>query len=170
MKKLLKNTNFFALFLSMAFLTISCSSDSTGGSATSPAPIVTINYTYNQLELEVIDLVNQHRKNLNLKELPKLNIISVVAKTHTDYMIREGKISHDNFLERADKLKKDINAKAVAENIAFGYKSAQTVLDGWLNSPTHKKQIENKIYTHTGICIRKDNDGKNYFTQIFVTK
>jgi uncharacterized protein YkwD len=55
---------------------------------------------------------------------------------------------------------------AVAENVAFGSSTAKEVVDGWLNSPGHKKNIEGN-YKLTGIGVARDQQAKLYFTQIF---
>jgi len=39
-------------------------------------------------------------------------------------------------------------------------------VDGWLNSPGHKKNIEGN-FTLTGIGYARDHKGNIYFTQIF---
>ena len=55
----------------------------------------------------------------------------------------------------------------VSENIAYNYNSAQSVLTAWLNSPTHKQNIEGD-FTDFGISIRVNSTGKKYYTNIFV--
>jgi uncharacterized protein YkwD len=44
--------------------------------------------------------------------------------------------------------------------------SAREVVDGWLKSPGHKRNIEGD-FTLTGIGIASDKQGNIYFTQIF---
>lgn len=165
--------HFITLFSIIAFglLSISCSSDEDGiivepvdtELASKPANLST-------LELEILDLVNQHRSNLDLPKLEQLNIVSNVADTHTTYMVQTGEVSHANFNERASLLISNANAKNVGENVAFGYNSAQGVVAGWLNSDAHRDIIENPEFSHFGIAIEKNDSGRNYFTQIFIEK
>jgi uncharacterized protein YkwD len=105
-----------------------------------------------------------------MKALNSLDIVSGVADGHTNYMIEVGQINHDNFGERAQVLMKNAKAKTVAENVAYGYSTAQGALNGWLNSDAHRKVIENPNFTHFGISTKSDNNGRNYFTQIFINK
>ncbi|WP_340696432.1 CAP domain-containing protein [Flavobacterium nitratireducens] len=71
-------------------------------------------------------------------------------------------------MERANNIKKVLGAKSVGENIAYNYKSALAAVTAWLNSPTHKENIEGD-FTHFGIAIREDaTTGKKYYTNIFV--
>jgi uncharacterized protein YkwD len=44
--------------------------------------------------------------------------------------------------------------------------SAKEVVEGWLNSPGHKRNIEGD-FTLTGIGVAKNNKGIIYYTQIF---
>lgn len=126
--------------------------------------------TYTTLETDIINLINEHRITLGLSTLNELNIISSVADSHTNYMIQEKQISHDYFNDRSNYLKHYTNAITVAENVGFGYNSAQGVVTGWLNSTAHKNIIENPSYTHVGISTAKNSDKRNYFTQIFIMK
>ncbi len=126
--------------------------------------------SYSDIESDILALVNDHRRNLNLSQLSTLNIISNVADGHTTYMINAGKVSHDNFPQRAQSLIDNADAKSVAENVAYGYGTAQGVLNGWLNSEEHKKIIENPDYTHFGISTDSNSEGRNYFTHIFINK
>lgn len=41
--------------------------------------------------------------------------------------------------------------KAFGENIGTGYKTEKEVVDGWLKSPTHCKNIMNKLYKEMGV-------------------
>ena len=130
----------------------------------------TKNVIHTRNELEIVDLVNQFRKSINIPELQTLKIISGVADNHTRYMVESGQVSHDNFENRVQYLMDNASAKSVGENVAFGYNSTQSVFNGWLNSEEHRKVIENPIYTHVGISIEINSDGRNYFTQIFIKK
>jgi len=127
-------------------------------------------YNYTKLETETIDVINNYRVSIGLNKLSTIDLISSQAEVQTDYMIKEEKISHDNFIERSDYLLEKLPAKHISENVASGFSSAQSVVDAWLNSRTHKAIIEDSRYTHTGISIKKDNNGKNYFVQLFAEK
>ena len=61
-------------------------------------------------------------------------------------------------------------AKSVGENVAYGYKTAEEVVNAWLNSPKHRALIESKNYTHFGISTEASETGSNYFTQMFIKR
>jgi uncharacterized protein YkwD len=82
-------------------------------------------------------------------------------------MISKNKLSHDNFDSRASKIALEINAVKVGENVARYYATAELTLQGWLNSSSHKKTLED-TYTHTTLSVQLDKNGRAYFTQIFM--
>jgi len=125
---------------------------------------------YSLMELELLDLVNAHRIELDLHSLESLNIISSVALSHTNYMVEIDQVNHDYFPVRQENLVLKADAKSVGENVAYGYNSSKAVLNAWLNSDAHRAIIENKNYTHFGISIKQNSEGRNYFTQMFIKK
>lgn len=158
-------------FVVFSFLMLSCSPEDDGiYFEQSTNDVVVSKVSYSEMELDILSLVNAHRASLNLSELTQLNVISGVANGHTNYMITAGQASHDNFPERVQNLKTNANAKTVGENVAYGFSTAQGVVNGWLNSSGHKKIIEDSSYTHFGISTDSDTEGRNYFTHIFISK
>ena len=85
-------------------------------------------------------------------------------------MVKHGEPSHDYFFNRSENLKKGVNATSVSENVGYGYSSAQSIINAWLKSDGHRKNIENPGFTDFGISTKKDEDGRNYFTNIFVKR
>lgn len=55
--------------------------------------------------------------------------------------------------------------RVYGENIAFGYRNEQEVVDGWIKSPGHCKNIMNKAFKEMGVSRVGD-----YWTQDFATK
>lgn len=152
------------------FLT-SCSKDSINDEVTAYNQVVAENavYDYNAIEAEILEEVNIYRSALGLDELKAMAELSVESEGHNIHMIEEGEVSHDNFSLRASKLMNRVGAKAVAENVGFGYRTAEAVVSAWLKSQGHRENIEGG-YTHFGISVRQDAEGKNYFTNIFIKK
>jgi uncharacterized protein YkwD len=132
--------------------------------------VIVIEKEYITFELEIVNLVNKHRNDLGLSNLKLLNIISKEAEPHSIYMIEKGSLSHDNLDKRTINLMNITSALSVGENVAYGYQNPENVLKGWLNSESHRKNIEGKYYTHIGISAKKNNIGSYYITQIFIEK
>ncbi len=124
---------------------------------------------YTQLATEVLQLVNEHRAGLGLPALKMNAMITKVAASHSANMA-SGKVpfSHDGFDDRVAMINKQIKtANAWAENVAEGPRTAKSVVDMWLHSPEHKKNIEGH-YDLTGIAISKSVTGEVFYTELFV--
>lgn len=118
---------------------------------------------------EVFEAINNYREEMGLTKLEFSNDTYKYADEHTDYMIAEGKISHDNFNSRASNVANETGATVVKENVAKNYPKAEQALNGWLNSQSHKNTIEGD-FTHTTISVKADDKGKLYYTQLFFKK
>jgi uncharacterized protein YkwD len=155
----------------MAFLftLISCSSNETE-ETTSPRPELIENYDYNSSELQLADLINEHRVSLGLNPLQLINHVSYKSEEHNAYMIARKVVNHDLFPQRSDNIIEVLGAVKVNENVAYNFVSSSSALNAWLNSPGHKENIEGN-FTHFGISIREDAEtGKKYYTNIFIKK
>jgi uncharacterized protein YkwD len=120
------------------------------------------------METEILKLINAHRATLKLNALVMNEIIRKEARQHSQNMA-DGKTAfgHDGFSERTSRMRSQISGiTATAENVAAGFSTAQTVVDGWLNSAGHRTNIEGN-YTLSGIGTAKDAKGKLYFTHLF---
>lgn len=129
-------------------------------------PVSSNVYSYSTIENEILALINNYRISVGLKALLKTDYISTQAEQHNTYMIANNIIDHAGFDTRYQNIKSALGAKSVGENVAFGYTSAQAVVNGWLASPGHKANIEGD-FTNFGISVRSDSAGKKYFTNIF---
>lgn len=162
--KLLTNTLFVMGFACLLF---SCSPEeieNTTATANFESELTIENN--NAMSNEILTIINEYRASLNLPSFSPHALAKEEAMEHTTYMIINNRVSHDNFFERSDYLKAN-GASSVSENVAFGYRTAQAVVDGWLNSPDHKQAIEGN-YTHSGISVAQTESGINFFTHIFV--
>ena len=145
----------------------SCSSDSSEAPSSSTSSMKVMDYSYDSSELEAMNLINTYRVSVGLNELQQINHISYKSEEHDHYMIRNNVVNHNDFVARSENLISVLGAKRVGENIAYNYNTPQSVVKAWLNSPTHKENLEGD-YTHFGISIRTNPDGKKYYTNIFV--
>ena len=145
----------------------SCSSDSSENQVNPKAVERVVNYSYNSIELETMELINAHRVSIGLNRLEKINHMSYKSEEHDNYMIANNVVNHNDFVARSENIMRTLGAKAVSENIAYNYKTPKAVLDAWLASPGHKVNIEGN-FTHFGIAIKEDPaNGRKYYTNIF---
>jgi uncharacterized protein YkwD len=161
----------FSIVVLLSIVLFSCSKDDGIYFDESGSVAEVENVEYSAIETEILELVNLHRQSIGLSDLKALDIVSYTAEEHTSYMIKVGEINHDNFQERSKTLIEKAKAKQVGENVAFGFSTAEGAVNGWLKSPEHKAVIENASYTHFGISTEQcQATGRNYFTQIFISK
>jgi uncharacterized protein YkwD len=154
--------------LAIVFTMVSCSSDSSEGNSTQNK--VVTSYNYNEVELKLVTLVNNHRASLGLNTLEVINHISFKSEEHNIYMIDNKVVNHDYFQQRSNNLVQVLGAERVGENIAYNYQTAESAMAAWLNSPAHKANIEGD-YTHLGISVSVDETtGKKYYTNMFMKK
>jgi uncharacterized protein YkwD len=121
------------------------------------------------MEESILELINKYRKSKGLGILKMHVAISDESKKHSANMANNKvPFSHEGFNSRAKKLETKIpGMKSVAENVAYGQRSAKEVVEDWIKSPGHKMNIEWN-YTQTGIGIAANKKGVLYYTQIFV--
>lgn len=122
-----------------------------------------------QIEIEILELINDHRISLGLNSLTSLSDVKATAHSHTNYMIDTGDLSHSNFQQRKTYLINNVGATKVGENVAYAYSSAQSVVNAWINSSSHKEIMEGD-YTNFDISAEKDEQGRWYYTNIFIKK
>ena len=103
------------------------------------------------IELEILNLINDHRLSKGLSPLEDMSIVKSVAFSHTDYMVDNDEVSHHNFYTRSNYLKANAGAQQVSENVAYGYSSAESVVDAWIKSEAHKDNIEGDQYLYKKI-------------------
>jgi uncharacterized protein YkwD len=120
------------------------------------------------MSADILRLVNQHRHSIGLPALQANSFISSVALEHSrDMLTGKTPFGHEGFRGRIDRISKKIGPMHVAaENVASGPMSAREVVDGWLHSPGHRRNIEGD-FRLTGIGLAFGRDGNIFFTQIF---
>ncbi|WP_282032616.1 CAP domain-containing protein [Winogradskyella eximia] len=122
-----------------------------------------------QIEIEIMELLNSYRIGEGLRPLQNHNTVKAVAFTHTDYMVEVHNVSHHNFFLRKQTLEVNANANVVSENVGYGFNSAEAVVNAWLNSPSHKANIDGD-FTDFDVSAEQDVNGKWYFTNIFIKR
>lgn len=130
-------------------------------------------YEYASMENQVLLGINAHRASMSLGALQSNDILVEQARQHSKNMA-DGTVpfSHDGFPDRAAAIGAKIAVVRVGENVAMnaGYGDPPAIaVQGWLNSPPHKANIEGD-FDITGIGVARAKDGAYYFTQIFAKR
>ena len=118
----------------------------------------------------ILKEVNIEREKNHLKPLKIDNRVNKIAVIKAKDMAREKKMSHTSkkFGATFNLIKKEnIHFTKAAENIASGHKTPEFVVERWLKSKGHHKNILGKDYRFIGIGKASDNEGKLYWVQIF---
>lgn len=159
------------LFIAAAVLTATqssaCSKPVTGSSSTSERSV----RNDGDVDEDILFYVNKFRRSKGLKPLELHTVLSKEARSHSKAMAT-GKtgFGHDGFESRIDDISKSIGTvRAAAENVAYGNLSAEAVVDGWIKSPGHRKNMLGD-FNLIGIGTAKGKGNIVYFTQIFVNK
>lgn len=164
----MKYTTMLSSIALMTTLLLSCSKDIPVGSQNDVLGEVTVTSVEDPITAErTLNIINEYRAENGLSALQQHSIISKEASDHTDYMIYRDEVSHDYFYEREAYLKEKLAAVEVAENVAYAYNSAEAVLNAWLKSSEHKNNLEGG-FTHYGISVKKNAQGRLFYTSIFV--
>jgi uncharacterized protein YkwD len=118
---------------------------------------------------QILIFVNEYRRSKGLPALQPNSFISSVALGHSrDMLTGKSPFGHDGFRQRINVISGRLGKLHVAaENVADGPMGAREVVDGWLHSPGHRRNIEGD-FRLTGIGVATRSDGMVYFTQIFV--
>jgi uncharacterized protein YkwD len=120
------------------------------------------------MEHDIFVLINAHRKSIGLQPLQLSEVESTVAGKHS-YNMASGKLpfGHKDLKKRMEIIASQIGyISETGENVAYGQMNAHEVVDGWLKSSGHRKNIEGD-FTLTGIGVAKDKKGMVYYTQVF---
>jgi uncharacterized protein YkwD len=120
---------------------------------------------------EIMQYINEYRAQKGLGSLKFNQSIAEDAEVHSRNMAcKRVPFGHTGFNDRASDLSKKVQPfYGCAENVAYGPVTAKEVVQMWLHSPGHRKNIEGD-YNMSGIGVARGNDGALYFTQIFVNK
>ncbi|WP_081957121.1 CAP domain-containing protein [Clostridium sp. HMP27] len=122
----------------------------------------------NEFEKEVVRLTNIERSKEGLKPLT-LNVeLSKVARIKSKDMVDKKYFDHNSptYGSPFDMMKSfGISYKAAGENIAYGQRTPEEVVKGWMNSPGHRANILNGNFTEIGVGFYN-----NYWTQMFIGK
>lgn len=119
---------------------------------------------------QVVTLVNKERASNGLQSLASDSQLAKLAQMKAEDMAKNGYFSHTSptYGSAFDMMKTyGVSYKTAGENIAKGQKTAQSVMNGWMNSSGHRANILKSDYTKIGVGYAKASDGTTYWVQIF---
>lgn len=121
----------------------------------------------------VVVLVNQHRATIAAPPLGDQAQLQVAAAWKAQHMAFYRYMAHD---DPAPPLARSWAARVrdagytqgyMGENVAMGYSTPEMVVQGWLNSPGHRANIENAAYSASGVGAARNASGEWYWAHDF---
>lgn len=118
----------------------------------------------------VLDLVNKERAKQGLKALKLDTELNSVATLKAKDMRDKNYFSHDSptYGSPFEMMQKfGIEYRSAGENIAAGQRSAEQVMNDWMNSSGHRANILNADYTLLGVGYAEGGSYGTYWVQEF---
>ena len=127
---------------------------------------------YGATEARIFDLINAERRHSGLPALVYNEQLDRMAKIQAQNMARFQKMAHTipgaqlpTLGDRAHYVGYPFGR--LAENVALGYPNAETVVEGWMNSTGHRRNILDGSVVETGIAVARSSAGGLYYCQVF---
>jgi uncharacterized protein YkwD len=118
---------------------------------------------------KVIKLHNAERARAKLHSLELNSRLQKAAERHAKDMSQQRKMSHtgSDDSKPADRVKDaGYDYRRTGENIAFGRFTPDQLMEGWMESPTHKRNVLG-TFSQIGVACATGEDGLTYWCVTF---
>jgi uncharacterized protein YkwD len=112
-----------------------------------PIQIAAINPEYEDFFDEAVQLINRYRSSKSLSAISRDRRLDSIAGSHSRYMAAKDDLSHDGFNERFNQA----NMQSCAENVAWNQITASELVNDWIASPVHDKNLLKPNVTRVGM-------------------
>ncbi len=117
---------------------------------------------------QVVDLVNAERAKEGLSPLTinvNVQAAAMIRARECEQLFSHTRPDGSSF---ATALKEqNVSYRSAGENIAWGQRSPEEVMDAWMNSSGHRANIMNPNFTTIGIGYYENAKGTDYWCQLF---
>ncbi|WP_432069414.1 CAP domain-containing protein [Streptomyces sp. AA1529] len=120
-------------------------------------------------EDQVLALVNKERAKAGCKPLTANAKLTKAARAHSEDMAAQKNMSHtgSDGSSPGDRIERaGYSWSTYGENVAYGYSSPESVMEGWMNSSGHRANILNCDFEEIGVGHAQPG---HYWTQDFGT-
>ncbi len=117
---------------------------------------------------QVVDLVNEERAKVGAGPLVmdvQLNKAAQIRAVEIYTLFSHDRPNGSRYRTVLDE--NGISYSGCGENVAYGFKTPKEVMNAWMNSEGHKKNILNPSYTTIGIGYDKGSNSYHYWSQLF---
>lgn len=134
------------------------------GSISNPGSTTTSSSQYAQ---QVVNLVNAERAKEGLSPVSVDSKVESAAQVRAQEIVTSFSHTRPNGSAFGTALKAaGVSYKACGENIAYGQKSPEAVMNAWMSSSGHRANIMNPNFKYIGVGFYQTN-GVNYWVQEF---
>jgi len=130
------------------------------------------------MESDIEQLTNKYREKTGLQPLRINPALTFLARKHNEHMCASGTLSHESKLfpegwRRFSDRMQAVRVRSAGENIACGSLGkdpkqwAKFIVEGWMKSPAHRKNILNAGFNYLGVAVWECGGKIAYATQVF---
>lgn len=122
----------------------------------------------NSLAEQVVALVNEQRQQAGLKPMRLNSLLTTSAQAHSQDMALNDFFGHtgSNRSTAEDRIyETGYNYATIGENIAAGFATPESVVQAWMNSPSHRQNILHPLLEEMGVgfyFLENDSGETNY--------
>ena len=117
---------------------------------------------------QVVELVNQERTKAGLNAVTLDQNIASAALVRAKEIETSFSHTRPNGSKFSTALtEQGVTFKGAGENIAWGQKSPEAVMQAWMNSKGNRANILNKNFTKIGVGYYQNAAGRNFWTHLF---
>lgn len=117
---------------------------------------------------QVVALVNEERAKAGLSALTMDADITAAANVRAKEIKQSFSHTRPDGSSFGTALKEQgVSFRGSGENIAWGQKTPEQVMDGWMNSTGHRANILNENFKNIGVGYYQDENGVNHWVQLF---
>ena len=119
----------------------------------------------------IVDAMNRERRAYGLGPLKLETRLSLAAQDRVGDMLRKGYFDHvspDGLDPFTWVRKRGYRFSLVGENLALGYRTSQSVVTGWMNSPGHRENILKSGFDEVGIAFSDSSPMRGYRAPLVV--
>lgn len=125
-------------------------------------------------QAQLLQLLNAERQKIGAPPLRISSQLAQAAQRHADDMANNNFLSHegsDGSTMESRIQETGYAFSAIAENVAGGQPTPESVIQTWLNSSGHRRNMLNPEYTEIGIGYATNSSSQytHYWTQVFGT-
>lgn len=120
----------------------------------------------------IADLTNAQRKRRGLRPLRVNAALTRAAQMQAEQMARLGRLDHELPEAGYPTVRQRLAAvaydwQAYGENLARAQRTAAEVVEAWMQSPGHRRNLLSERFSELGIGYAVGADGQPYYAQLF---